>query len=43
LRLRQEIPPSDDELRAVDEGIAAHDELVAKLADVPTPDRTMPP
>jgi len=43
LRMRQEIPLSDDELRAVDEGIAAHDELVAKLADVPTPDRTIPP
>jgi len=42
LRLRQEIPLSDDELRAVDEGIAAHDELVAKLADVPTPDGATP-
>lgn len=39
LRLRQEIPLNDDELRAVDEGIAAHDELVAKLSDVPTPDQ----
>lgn len=43
LRLGQEIPLSDDELWAVDEGIAAHDELVPKLADVPTSDRTMPP
>jgi len=42
LRLRQDIPLSDDELRAVDEGIAAHDELVAKLADVGTPDRGVP-
>ncbi len=41
LRLRQEIPLSNDELRAVDEGIAAHDELVAKLADIPTPDGAM--
>ena len=38
LRLRQEIPLNDDELRAVDDGIAAHEALVAKLADVPTPD-----
>ena len=37
LRLRQEIPLNDDELRAVDDGIAAHDELVAKLADIPAP------
>ena len=42
LRLRQEIPLSDDELRAVDEGIAAHGCLVAKLADVPAPDGTVP-
>ena len=38
LRLRQEIPLNDDELRAVDDGIAAHEALVTKLADVPTPD-----
>ena len=42
LRLRQEIPLSDDELRAIDDGIAAHDELVAKLADVPAPDGMTP-
>jgi hypothetical protein len=42
LRLRQEIPLSDDELRAVDDGIAAHEELVAKLADVPAPDGMTP-
>ena len=39
LRLRQEIPLNDDKLRAVDDGIAAHNELVAKLSDVPTPDQ----
>ncbi len=37
LRLRQDIPLNDDELRAVNEGIAAHEELAARLADVPTP------
>jgi hypothetical protein len=43
LRLRQWTPLSDDELRMVDEGIAAHDELAAKLADVPAPGRTALP
>ena len=42
LRLRQEIPLSDDERRAVDEGIAAHEALAARLADVPTPDGETP-
>ncbi len=42
LRLRQEIPLNDAELRAVEEGIAAHVELVSKLANVPAPDRTRP-
>lgn len=42
LRLRQDIPLNDDELRAVDEGIAAHDELAAKLADMPAPDGATP-
>ena len=41
LRLRQEIPLNDDELRAVDEGIEAYDALVAKLADVITPDENL--
>ncbi len=40
LRLRQDIPLTDDELRAVDEGIAAHNELVAKLSAVPAPDQS---
>jgi len=42
LRLRQEIPLNDAELRAVEEGIAAHVELVAKLDNVPAPDRRRP-
>ena len=42
LRLRHEIPLNDDELRAVDEGIAAHNELAAKLANTPAPDGTAP-
>jgi integrase len=37
LRLRQEIPLGEEELQAVDDGIAAHERLVQKLADVPTP------
>ncbi len=31
LRLRQEIPLNDDELRAVEDGIAGHEKLVARL------------
>lgn len=37
LRLRQEIPLNEDELRAVDDGIAGHEKLVAKLVSCPTP------
>ena len=37
LRLTQEIPLSDDELRAVEDGIAGHERLVAKLVSCPTP------
>jgi integrase len=37
LRLRQEIPLNDDELRAVEDGIAGHEKLVAKLVYCPTP------
>ena len=43
LRLRQETPLNNDELKAVDEGIAAHNELVAKLSAVPTLDQMAPP
>ena len=37
LRLAQEIPLNEDELRAVEDGIAGHERLVAKLASVPAP------
>ena len=42
LRLRQEIPLNEAELKAVEEGIAAHNELVTKLTDIPAPDGTTP-
>jgi len=38
LRLRQEIPLNEDELRAVEDGITGHEKLVAKLISCPTPD-----
>lgn len=37
LRVHQEIPLNDDGLKAVSDGIAAHNELVAKLSNVPNP------
>ena len=37
LRMRQEIPLSDAEVAAVDDGLAAFDNLLSQLADVPTP------
>ena len=37
LRLTQEIPLNEDELRAVEDGIAGHERLVAKLAYMPPP------
>lgn len=37
LRMRQEIPLTDEEVAAVDEGITALERLCEKLADVPTP------
>ena len=37
LRLRQEIPLTDDELAAVQDGITAYDNLLNKLMDLPTP------
>lgn len=37
VRMRQEIPLSEEELAAVDDGIGAHEKLLSKLADVPTP------
>jgi len=38
LRLKQEIPLNEDELRAVEDGIAGHEKLVAKVVSCPTPD-----
>ncbi|MGI4831281.1 MAG: tyrosine-type recombinase/integrase [Janthinobacterium lividum] len=38
LRLRQEIPLKEDEMRAVEDGIVGHEMLVAKLTIFPTPD-----
>src|SRR5919198_2567952 len=37
LRLRQEIPLTDDERAAVEDGLGALEALCAQLADVPTP------
>jgi len=37
LRLRQEIPLTDDELAAVQDGVAAYENLLTKLMDLPTP------
>jgi hypothetical protein len=37
LRLRQEIPLREEEVAAVDDGLAAIEKLLAQLADVPTP------
>jgi hypothetical protein len=37
LRLKQDIPLSDDERAAVDDGLEALETLCAGLADVPTP------
>lgn len=37
LRLRQDISLADMGLSAVEDGLAAYEQLLAKLADVPTP------
>lgn len=37
LRLRQDIPLADAELAAVEDGLTAYEQLLANLADVPTP------
>jgi hypothetical protein len=37
LRLRQDIPLVDAELAAVEDGLTAYEQLLAKLVDVPTP------
>lgn len=42
LRMLQEIPLTEDERAAVDDGVAAFDCLLTKLADLPTPDGLTP-
>lgn len=42
LRMRQEIPLLEGELAAIDDGVEALDELLKKLADVPTPEGPTP-
>ena len=37
LRLRQEIPLTDEELAAVQDGVAAYENLLTKLMDLPSP------
>lgn len=37
LRLRQEIPLSEEEVAAVDDGMVAMERLLKALVDVPTP------
>jgi hypothetical protein len=41
-RMIQEIPLTDEEMSAVEDGIAALDNLTDKLADTPTPDGRTP-
>jgi integrase len=41
LRLRQEIPLSEPELAAVEQGLAAYEKLIETLRQVPTPDRLL--
>ena len=41
-RLREEIPLTDEEVAAVDEGISLHERLIEKLANVPAPDEPTP-
>jgi hypothetical protein len=42
LRLRQDIPLAEAEISAVEEGLIAYEQLLAKLADVPTPAGPIP-
>src|SRR5271167_4260997 len=37
MRMRQEIPPNESELAALDDGLSALESLLSRLADVPTP------
>lgn len=42
LRMRQEIPLTEDEIAAVDEGLIAFEQLCERLADTPTPSGPTP-
>jgi hypothetical protein len=42
LRLRQDIPLAEAELSAVEDGLAAYEQLLTRLADVPTPGGSTP-
>jgi hypothetical protein len=42
LRLRQEIPLSEEEVDAVDDGVVAMEKLLKSLVDVPTPSGKTP-
>jgi hypothetical protein len=42
LRLRQEIPLSEEEVAAVDDGVSAMEKLLKSLADVPSPSGQTP-
>jgi hypothetical protein len=42
LRMMQEVPLTDEEKSAVEDGIAALNSLTIKLADTPTPDGRTP-
>lgn len=42
LRMRQDIPLTDEEAVAVDEGVTEYQKLCERLADVPTPDGSTP-
>jgi len=41
LRLRQEIPLSEPELAAVEQGLTAYEKLITDLQNMPTPDRLL--
>ncbi len=41
-RMREEIPLTEEETAAVEEGIGLHEKLLAGLADVPTPSGPTP-
>lgn len=42
LRLKHEIPLTDEETAAVDDGVLAYEKLINKLADTPTPSGSTP-